>query len=289
MKNITLTSSVFVALVLLTTSIAHATVGGPTLIESIQYSPTDNQNIIFQSQNYGGKGCPEELYSMNNITGTKTGLVTCSDADWATPQAYNARLESVLAQYPNMLRRIHLINNNISGTIRIVSEQKIDQDKGFFGRTDFQMDVYQDGIKKGSATYSGCSAEQPHILEGYIIPNKSILFLLIATKGDCFEGGYTRETLHAIPNITLYDQAPLSAKGKDEAVNRAGNLRLVATRNADLEVTKTSPSPTTAKPAQTNTPNNNTPADTTSNIFLNYQIMTGALVLIILVLILKKK
>lgn len=292
MKNLTLASSIFVAFLLFNATTAHGTVGGPTLIESLQYSSASKQNIIYQLQSYSGKGCPEEIYSLNVATGAKQGLITCNDPDFANPSAYNSKLESLLAQYPSLLRHLDLSKNKITGQVTVTGEKKFEPEAGYFGGTDFRLDIFQDRILKGSATYSGCSRDQIHIVEGHVIPNYNSLIVLVSTKGDCFEGGYANEKLYVISNITLYDQAPLPLKGEKAATNAKGNLVLIASTNI-APGTPGYSAATTAKPVLSSAPSpisvNETPtSDVTDNFFV-YQMIIGGLFVIIVILILKKR
>lgn len=300
MKNTLFLATVAVTY-LLNSTFAHATVGGPTLIDSIQYSSADKETIIYEQQSLSGKGCPPEVYSIDLPLGTKNKLISCSDADWTNQTSYNARLESILAKYPSLLKHINLSKNNISVQIIVTDQKAATQQNYYLESTDFRLDVYQNGEKKSSYIYSGCSPEQLHIIEGYIIPNVNILVLLISSKGDCFEGGYAREVLYTVPNIILYNQNPLPLKNNKEATSEVGNLSLFATQTSDtspvsqedknlyppqtkdasLSVTNTqsAPIPEIIAPTQSIQTNNT----------LEFEITIGALIIVILVLVLRKR
>jgi len=228
MKKFTITSVIVAVFSLSILSTVHATVGGETLIQSILYSPSNSQQIIYKVQNYGGKGCPPEIFSFSTQTGVSTALISCNDADGTSQTKFNSISEDTLSQYPNLLRHIDLSKNKISARLTLVAEQEVDEASQNFGRADFHLDVFQNGEKKTGINYSGCSKDQVHIVEGYIVPNKNWMALLVSTKGDCFEGGYASENLYLVPNITLYNQAPLLIKDKGATAGN-GNLSLIAT------------------------------------------------------------
>lgn len=294
MKKSTIFGTAIAVAFLLNVSITNATVGGPTLIHSLQYSSSKPQEIIFEAQNYGGKGCPPEIFSLDLNTGAIKTVVDCDDVDWDLAQnGYNAKLEYTLSQYPSLLRHIDLNINNITAEVTVTGEEKYNPNAGFFGRTDYRLDVFQNGVKKGSYNYSGCSVDQPHVIEGYTVPNTRNLVLLVSSKGDCFEGGYAVERLFVVPNVTFSDIKSLPLKGSKEASPGPGNLYLMAKpANVPLMVNTAKP---TMKPSQT--PIIQSPAvnDTVSNPLpgssdsFSYLFVIGALVLIILVLILKKR
>jgi hypothetical protein len=291
MKKIILLSATIVVVCLMTITKVQATVGGPTIIHSLQYSPTNGQEFIYEQQNYGGKGCPPEIYAINIKTQIKRTLVSC-DEGIRNSVEYNTKLENTLSQYPNLLKHIDLIKNKFSAKITAVKEHDFDASTGNFGGTDFQLDLFQNNEKKASILYSGCSKDQVHIIEGYAIPYKSTLVLLVSTKGDCFEGGYTRENLYIVPNISTYfDQTSLPVKNTEAARSGTGNISLIASSNK-VQVPKTE---TSSYDTQTSSPSPETPINSTPNqeseipSNTNYLITIGALVLIILVLIFKSR
>lgn len=298
MKNILIITAIAVTYSL-SPALTNATVGGPTLIDSIQYSSANKSQIIYEELSYSGKGCPPGITLMNLQTSARTKLASCNDADWMNSTSYNAKLENILASYPSLLKHIDLGKNNISAQITITGRKSATEQNYFLESTDFRLDVFQNGEKKASYTYSGCSTSQLHVIEGYIIPNVNTLVLLVSTKGDCFEGGYTRETLYTVPNITLYNQSPLALKNNNEAKPGTGNLSLVATKS-DVpplpgepqntykylpqngeRVSNTEPTatPITISVDQSTQPNNT----------LAFEVIIGALIAIILILILRKR
>ena len=275
MKNILFYVAIVVTYLLLPT-FTYATVGGPTLIDSLQYNMANKSEILYEQLNYSGKGCPPEAYSMNLVNGVKRVLISCNDADWMNSTLYNTKLENTLASYPSLLKHIDLTKNNFSAQINITRQQAASEKNGFLNKTDFRLDIFQDNQIKGSFEYSGCDPDQLHIIEGYIIPNINTLVLLVATKGDCFENGYTRETLFTVPNVTLYNQSPLPLKNGNEAESVIGNLSIIANRSISLP----------PEPKEKEQVLNIQPVQTDNTLTL--EIIIGALVMIILALIFRK-
>jgi len=289
---------IFVTALVVTTllgiSLVHATVGGPTIIDSLQYSSTNKQEFIYEVISYSGKGCPPEIYSINLIDGTKKPLLTCKQADLMTDIAYTATLESVLSAYPSLLKHIDLEKNNFSAKIAVTGQKTAtDQD---VGSTDFRLDLFQNGESKGVFNYSGCRPEQVHTIEGYIIPNVNTLVLLVSTTNDCWEGGYIGEKLYLVPNVTLYNQSPLPLKNNNEASAGTGNLSVIA---REFILPSSTPkiasySPETQNQNQSSDSQSTTITEpilsnqTPANNSLVLEIIIGALIIIIMILILKK-
>lgn len=257
-------------------SIANATVGGPTYIHSVQ---TDSQGkeVIYQTEDLGGRGCPPEIFSINIQTGAKNVLIDCDDTENFDAITNMAKLEETLAKFPIILNRIDLLKNGISAVSKVVAEEKYDESKGNFGKTDFSVDILQDGTKKETFTYSGCTPGQPQVIEGYDIPNSTSIALVLSTKGDCFEGGYSMDRIFIVPNVKKTDTTPLSTKSDGDVTAKEGDLSFTATNNSSSE-----PTILEAIPMPTTTITERSPLN-------GYHIAIGLLVLVILGLLGRKK
>lgn len=285
-KGVLMAATLFGGMSLLA-AVTHATVGGPTLIHTLQYG-TEKNYVLYEEQNYGGKGCPPGANLLDLRDGSVVPMVSCSDADWMDTNAYNQRLESTLSRYPNLLKHIDLTKNGITANVSVTKVTKSNEDAGIFPKTDFKMDVYQNGTLAGSFSYSGCSANQVHIVEGYVIPYTTNLVLLLSTKGDCFEGGYTNETLHVIHNVNIVDMNFLPLKGNTEAAATIGNLSIVASNPASSgKIATPKPSSNINIPASPQT-TETAPISRLTSGNMGYIAIIIALIIVILVLILRR-
>ncbi len=290
MKKITLFSTTFAVFYLLSVSVTNATVGGSIIISSIQTASPYSEEIIYELNNYGGKGCPPEVFSLSLRTNVRQVILGCDDISLNSSQnAYDAKLESVLSQYPTLVKRIDLAKNKITAQITVIGEEKFNPATGSFGRTDFRLDIFQDGDKKGSFNYSGCSVDQPHVIEGYAVPNLGYLVLLVSSKGDCFEGGYAYERLFSVPNITFFNSNSLSLKGNKEAAPGPGNIYAIASKTTASTSSVNTTKNTSAPLPQSDEPQPNITETRESSFILSYMFIIGALVVIILVLVFKRR
>jgi hypothetical protein len=217
---------VFAIICIFNANSVQATVGGPTYIYDIR-AGGDVGEIVYVKKNLGGSGCPPEIYKISTETNKASSLVGCYDG--IDPADYDAKFNSVLNGYPTLLNRINLESNSIEAVVKVIREVEVDEEKEiYFPQTDFGLDVYQNGIQKTTLTYTGCTTDQPHVIEGYAVPNSNLIALLVSTKGDCFEGGYITERLYVVPNITVNDSTalPLREKNTPAIANAVGNLTI---------------------------------------------------------------
>ena len=214
-----------IAIQLLSTGKANATVGGPTYISDISYNPLNDMVYYFKHDN-GGRGCPPIINAIDTITNLNTEVKTCDEvfeeynlySDTQGDERYSQYIYDFLKPLTD-INSINLKKNNIDITVDSLSEH-IESGEKFW--TEFRATVFQDNKEIAKIDFTGCDKEQPHVFEGYMIPNTNTLALLISTKGNCFEGGYIRETLHLINNIKYYDATTI--RGYKEAAATEPNI-----------------------------------------------------------------
>lgn|GEM_PF-2695127 len=258
----------FVGVMLLSTTSAHATVGGPTYTYNLRVTHgagATPKEIMYISHSSEGRGCPPLIYLLNTQTKTSSILVGCDEP------LYEQNFKSTLDKYPVPLHRIHLPFNLIKAVVTVVRE--VEDDPGAFmgKKTEFLLELFQQDTKIASIPYSGCYPDQPHVIEGYATPTGSLSVILVSTTGDCFEGGYVREQVFPVSGATLhynYQLAPrkTSSPAIADAGGANGNLFVIAEKKREA-----APVVSTA-PGGTETPKA-TPAHT-------YQTIIGLLVLL---------
>ena len=219
---------------LLTGDFVHATVGGPSYIRDLRYSPEQASessslvSIFYRKDDYGGRGCPPEYFALSASTGRKNLVITCAEAE-NTPEIYEERVDSLLDYYNTSLDRISLTKNNITASVELVNTVPINETEGeYWGYSNFILDVFQDGVRKTSIPFSGCKQDQPHILKGYAAPTDNALILLLSSVPDCFEGGYISEEVYLVPAVSIIDRTVLPPRSTEGAAFEEGNLRVYA-------------------------------------------------------------
>lgn len=194
---------------------ASATVGGPTTIGSFSYNPAD-ESVYFMQFDFGGRGCPPILNKISLNTGKVETVYSCEQGSefLSTQGTYGDHLIygeiSKITEGFKPLQPISLKRNKIEIDVSFGSEQFIDDTDYVIGTT-FDATLTQDGAKLSEFAINGCNLDQPFVFQGYDLPGfEKKIVLLISTKEDCFEGGYTRETLQIIPGISNIDRTRLS-------------------------------------------------------------------------------
>ncbi len=207
-----LTIASFVFSFLILSKEVLATVGGPILISEIAHN-TSNNTIYYLVNDYGGRGCPPVIHSINLANKQDTQVKTCDevleeffrDDSEENGQDYKQFISNF---YQNLsyLDSISLKKNNINIDVNPISE-RIENGEKYW--TEFRATLTQDNKELGKIDFRGCDKEQPHTFEGYRIPDSDTTIILISTKGDCFEGGYVRETLHLVEGIKYTESEKL--------------------------------------------------------------------------------
>lgn len=150
------------------------------------------------------------------------------------------------------LTPISLKENKISIDVAFVKNETYSPESNEIMRAIFDVSVYEDDIKIKNMSVQGCNAEQTFTFEGYAIPgfNKKIV-LLLSTKGDCFEGGYIKETLYVVGGLDSVSRNTAITSFKNETALSPHEGTLVVFESDEVigideeEATTTSPSTTT--------------------------------------------
>ncbi len=185
---------------------AYATVGGSTTIDRLSYSSQEN-SLYYRVDDKGGRGCPPLIEKLDLMTKVRTQLKTCDEIlpeyfkEQESQNSYDTYVQNIFRDL-EAVRRIKLASNGISVVVEYMGEQSLDE---YNKVSSFQARVFQGNQQKGQIDYMGCHQDQPHVFSGYIIPNTTILALLVSRVGDCIEGGYTKEDVYLIDHVTLPD------------------------------------------------------------------------------------
>lgn len=246
-RRITLILVIIFAFILPTTS--YATTGGPTYIYSFKYNPA-NESVYFVQQNEGGRGCPPELLKMSLATRKIDVVFSCDQGESLVTAntdgadgiaAVNSAIKAIIKDFKD-LTPISLPKNNITIDVDFVRSEKLIPEDDFIARSYFIAKVFQDATKIAEIPIVGCSIDQPFVFAGYAIPGfeKKIL-LLLSTKGNCYEGGYTDETLYPLGGINHLDRtyATDAWKSQNPLVLSAATLAVFVKDNAIANATTT--------------------------------------------------
>lgn len=235
MYNVSM-SKLYIFLIILgflfTTNSAFATVGGPTYISEIAFSATDNA-VSYKVHDEGGRGCPPIIHKIDLGTLQDSEIKSCDQVEQEFPfsEASVQKYDQFIADiYQNLsyLGSVSLKKNNIDVQVEFVSEYKME---GFDEPVwnNFRATIIQDGKEISKIDFKGCAKDQPHVFEGYLIPNSDKIAILISNKGDCFEGGYVKEILSVVKGIKYYDENIVrSFKSASATEPNAGNMVVYA-------------------------------------------------------------
>ena len=211
-----------------------ATVGGPTYLSEIAYNASNNA-IYYLVNNYGGKGCPPIIHSINLANNQNTEVKTCDEVLQEYFKDYSEENNQKYRQfisdfYENLshpyLGSVSLKKNKINVNVRALSEHVENGEKYW---TEFRATITQDNKDVAKIDFRGCDKEQPHVFEGYKIPNSDAMVGLISNKSNCFEGGYTGEALYPIKNVKYYATGIVRGfKGSSATEPNLGNLTVYA-------------------------------------------------------------
>lgn len=185
-----------------------AAVEGPTYISEIAYNAS-NDSVYYLKTHYDGKGCPPVIHQVNLTNSQDTEVKTCDEVFQEYFNGYSEKSDQKYRQfifnfYKNLsyIGSVSLKKNNINVSVSTLSERVENGGKYW---TEFRATVTQDNKEIAKIDFRGCDKEQPHTFEGYKIPNSNTMAILISNKGDCFEGGYIRESIYIIKGIKYYD------------------------------------------------------------------------------------
>lgn len=210
-----------------------ATVGGPTYISQIAFNASKN-TVYYLESDMGGKGCPSIIHAINLANVQDTEVKTCDQVFEQFFKDYSEENQQKYAQfihdtYQNLsyLGSVSLKKNNIDIKVEFISENKAEDGEVYW--REFDAIIAQDGKALTRTRFRGCSKDQPHIFEGYRIPNTDAMAILISNKGDCFEGGYVRESLSILKGIKYYDTNIVRSIKEESATEpNTGNMVVYA-------------------------------------------------------------
>ncbi len=211
-----------------------ATVGGPTYISQIAFNASKN-TVYYLESDMGGKGCPSIIHAINLANVQDTEVKTCDEVFQQFFKDYSEENQNKYSQFIHdtyqslsYLGSVSLKKNNIDIKVEFISEN-VAEDGEVYWR-EFDAIISQDGKSLTRTRFRGCSKDQPHIFEGYRIPNTDSMAILISNKGDCFEGGYVNESLHVIKGIKYYDTNIVRSIKEESATEpNTGNMVVYAT------------------------------------------------------------
>ena len=212
-----------------------ATVGGPTYLERLSYSPSENA-IYYLINNQGGRGCPAEIAKINLTTKEQILILPCDKIEetYYTNEGFNSleyeRFVQNTFQPLISLPIISLPKNGISITVDYVGEHRFDE---YNVSSDFRALVSQGNEKKGTIDFLGCYKDQPNVFRGYMIPNTDKIAMVVSRIGDCFEGGYTDDDMYIVENIISKDTTPIAYHNNFSGPQVREGYLVVSTQNVD--------------------------------------------------------
>ncbi|MBI1882763.1 MAG: hypothetical protein HYS08_00950 [Chlamydiae bacterium] len=212
------------------TNSALATVGGPTYISEIVFSDELGE-LYYKVHDQGGRGCPPIVHMIDTGTLKDTEVKSCTQFEneykYNEMDKYNQFVSDIYKDL-SYLGSVSLSKNNVGVKVEFVSEYKME---GFDTPVwnNFLATISQDGKEIGEINFKGCAKDQPHVFEGYMIPDSDKMAILISNKGDCFEGGYVKEILQVISGVKYLDKNIIrSFKTVTATEPNSGNLVVYA-------------------------------------------------------------
>ncbi len=215
-----------------------ATTGGPTFIYNLTFNPADS-SVYFLERSEGGKGCPPELKKISLLDEIITDVISCDMAGMLDKSELDLEINTITSNFKDVTMLL-LPRNSIAFDVSQVRTEMLSD--GWVSRTEFLVTVYQNGKQIGQFPATGCSANQPFVFGGYLARGITKKFILIlSTKGDCFEGGYSKDTIHVINGITIEDKSSYGDAKSDKPLTK--NEATIVVNIAD-QSTKTTATPT---------------------------------------------
>ena len=187
-----------------TVSIVSATVGGEKHMDSFTYNPA-NESVYYIKSDFGGRGCPPELFKMSLVSGKTDIVIPCGDD---MNDVLNRKIQAATSGFKPLIP-FELGTHAIAINVAFVRSEQYSPEIDEISMSHFTATVYQDEKKVYDFPVQGCSAGQPFTFQGYSIPgyDKKIIVRL-TTKGDCFEGGYKYDTAHVVGGVTGFYTIP---------------------------------------------------------------------------------
>jgi len=204
----------FITFGIITSSPVLATVGGPTYIGAFTYNKAD-ESIYFTYISQSGRGCPPVLNKISLVTEKVDTVFSCDQGEVLVGTDYTQGANKVNAEIARItsgfkdVTPINLSKNDIQVDIDFVRSEPIEPGSEWMIQSFFTAKVYQNNTLVDEFTLTGCTKEQPFTIAGYAIPGfEKKLILLVSTKSDCWEGGYTGESLYVIGGIDGVNRTP---------------------------------------------------------------------------------
>lgn len=188
-------------------SSVHATVGGPTYIDRVGYDALADQ-VYFLVNTQSGRGCPPEIMSVDVKSKQVIDVMNCDQIEKKygySSEGYNTFVDDTFKNLTH-LSALDFRRNGISVDVTYVGEHRNDE---YNVSSDFRADFYQNGKRIDSASYVGCYEDEPHVVHGYLIPETDAFAVIISRIGDCFEGGYSEDSLFIIHGGKIVDPSPV--------------------------------------------------------------------------------
>lgn len=210
----------------------YATVGGPTLIDTIKYNSKDN-SVYYLVHDWGGRGCQPAIEKVEVTSGMISEVLSCDeiqrrfydDNAGFLQEQYDQYVQSIMKNQV-FLRGLDLRKNNISSSVRLVREN-VGED--FVNNwSEFELTVKQNEEEKASIDFRGCYKDQPLVLEGYMILDSEKMALILSRIGDCFEGGYVLQSLYIVDNISQINADEVWSSTQSAPVVNRGSLVVYA-------------------------------------------------------------
>ncbi len=257
-----------VLLSVFTNESAQATVGGPIFINAFTYNPA-NESVYYIQRDGGGRGCPPELMKMSLVSGKSDVVFSCSQGEKIPGVSgkdvislVNDEIDEIIKDF-KPLTSINLKKHQILIDVNFINSEKYGPESTEILRSNFTSTVYQNNQKIADLSITGCLQEQPFVFAGYAIPGfEKKIILLLSAKGDCGEGGYTKEKLHIVSNINnlnrvhstnnykgasalVVDEGTLVVFESDRIENKVTDTPIQNTITTDVEVTSKGSTDTT--------------------------------------------
>jgi hypothetical protein len=193
-------SIITLLLTLVFTNSALATVGGPTLVSDLKYDPI-SKLVYYTEQNYGGKGCPPILKSLDPISGQTKTIYSC-DYGINKPQGYNQL--STISAFTKNFQRLEKVDMNKSDIFVEIKSTNYKPVQMFEGNK-FIATITQSDIVSKQLETTICESSYPVTVDMFIIPNitpeslrNNNAIVLFSRTASCYEGGYVFESLHPV-------------------------------------------------------------------------------------------
>lgn len=209
-KGISFKIIIGMCITLIATTQVRATVGGSTTVGDLTYNPAD-ESVYYTKYSLSGKGCPPWLEKLDLNTGEVTDVYSCNEA--LEERVFDDESLTTIRKRTEDFKNLSAINlkkNNIEVDVEFIREEMLSKEINEVMRRHFLVTIYQNGRVLENFPITGCFLEQPFSFAGYAIPGfDERIIILSSTKGNCFEGGYTEESLYTVAGLRGLDKTSL--------------------------------------------------------------------------------